>query len=483
MNSLRKKGGIFINKKYIFLILTMILWSISSFSIAHAETASFYEAEYIDGIYMSKYQPSTRTTYYQKARFFRKSETNEFAYCIEPFQMFQKNNDYESVNTPYNLTEEQKEKIMKVARYGYGYQNHTDVKWYAITQFMIWQIADPSGDYFFTDYSNGNRIYPYNNEIEEINQLVNIPTTVPEELLKEYYVVENKPLLIEIQNNSLIGYQSLSEELSIGENTLLIAPLKKGEYEFTIQKTDNNMDTPLVFYQSNNSQNLMKMGYQEKIEVSLKVKSIPTKIEIYKIDQDTKSIEASGEASLNHAIIGLYNEEKEIIDDTEIIDNTAKWINLPFGTYYLKELEPGEGYTQNTTEYKIEISERNPIIQQVIENEAIKKRITIEKEYGTENDWEKEPNISFDIYQREKQVQTITTDNNGKAEITLPYGTYTIIQKNTTEGYEKADPIVIEITDEESEEFHLYDLLIPVPNTHTNILSWIISIIWTIFIL
>ena len=53
-----------------------------------AETATFYEAEYIDGIYMSKYNFTTKTTYYQKARFFRKNGTNEFAYCIEPFSFF-----------------------------------------------------------------------------------------------------------------------------------------------------------------------------------------------------------------------------------------------------------------------------------------------------------------------------------------------------------------------------------------------------------
>ena len=41
-----------------------------------AETATFYEAEYIDGIYMSKYNFTTKTTYYQKARFFRKNGTN-----------------------------------------------------------------------------------------------------------------------------------------------------------------------------------------------------------------------------------------------------------------------------------------------------------------------------------------------------------------------------------------------------------------------
>ena len=74
----------------------------------NAETANFYEAEYIDNIYMSKYQYSNNTIYYQKARFFRKSDTGEAAYCIEPFNFFNEYSTYESTMDPYNLSEEQK---------------------------------------------------------------------------------------------------------------------------------------------------------------------------------------------------------------------------------------------------------------------------------------------------------------------------------------------------------------------------------------
>ena len=110
----------------------------------NAETANFYEGEYIDGIYMNKYQYSTKTIYFQKARFFRKSGTNEFAYCIEPFSFFNGDQAYESTITPNNLSQEQIDRISKIAHFGYGYTNHSDLKWYAITQMMIWQTADPS---------------------------------------------------------------------------------------------------------------------------------------------------------------------------------------------------------------------------------------------------------------------------------------------------------------------------------------------------
>ena len=74
----------------------------------------------------------------RKARFFRKSDTGEAAYCIEPFTFFNENSTYESTLNPYNLSQEQKMRIERIAHFGYGYKNHTDAKWYAITQMMIW---------------------------------------------------------------------------------------------------------------------------------------------------------------------------------------------------------------------------------------------------------------------------------------------------------------------------------------------------------
>ena len=84
---LRKKRRDNIKKK-IFFLITIIGIMIFKILNVNAESATFYEAEYIDNIYMSKYQYSNNTIYYQKARFFRKSDTGEAAYCIEPFTFF-----------------------------------------------------------------------------------------------------------------------------------------------------------------------------------------------------------------------------------------------------------------------------------------------------------------------------------------------------------------------------------------------------------
>lgn len=455
---------------------------ITSAIVAQAETANFYEGEYIDNIYMNKYQYSTKTIYFQKARFFRKSGTNEFAYCIEPFNFFNENQTYESTITPNNLSQDQIDRISKIAHFGYGYSNHNDLKWYAITQMMIWQAADPSsGDYYFTDSLNGNRINPYQNEINEINNLIYTYSIVPSIVNKTYTIVEDHQLILEDENSVLNKFQTNNQNLVINNNKLIINKLKEGNYEFNIFKQDNQYNQPYIFYQSNNSQNLIKTGNLNNLDTKLKVKVIKTYIELSKIDKDTKSITARGEAILDGAIYTLYDENNNKIEDLIIKDNQALINNLNFGKYYLKEIKPGLGYTINNETYEINITEKNNYSSLILENKVIEKRIIIKKEYGENNYFQKEKNISFQITNYKGEIiATIITNDEGIAEITLPYGEYQITQLNSTEGYTKVEPINLKVDNEEEEIIELKDYRIAVPNTHTesqNIWIMIIQIL------
>lgn len=430
---------------------------------------------------MSKYNFTTKTTYFQKARFFRKSGTNEFAYCIEPFSFFQDNSSYESTLTPYNLTQSQIDRISKIAHFGYGYKNHTDVKWYAITQMMIWQASDLAGNYYFTDSLNGNAINIYLDEMNEINNLVNSYNVVPSISNNTYTIVENHSLLLKDQNNVLNLFQVDDNRLKIENNQLTISNLKEGNYEFNLSKQESIYNKPYIFYQSNNSQNLIETGDIDKINTKITVKVIKTEIEITKIDQDTQTIESKGEAKLDGAVFTLYDENNIKINDYEIINNQIIINNLDFGKYYLKETTPGEGYTINPNIYEINISKENNKISQIIENKVIEKKITIIKKYGENNEYQNEKNIMFNVINKKGDIiSTITTDSEGKAEITLPYGEYELVQINTTDGYSKVDPIKIHISSQEDEIIELRDFKIPVPNTHVdgkNLWQYILQII------
>ena len=413
---------------------------------------------------MNKYDYNTHITYYQKARFFRQTNTNEFAYCVEPFSLFNEDSSYNSTNNPYNLSTSQIDKISKIAHFGYGYNNHTDPKWYAITQFMIWQISS-NGDYYFTDSLNGNKINIFQREIEEINNLIDNYNKMPI-FEEEYTIISGNNLILEkdFSNIKIIGDSFLLEN-----NKLTINPTKEGVYTYNLIKEDNIYNKPYIFYQSSNSQNLIETGNISSINKSFKVTVLKTEIELTKIDKDTKSILPKGEASLDGAIYSLYNENNEFIEDLVIEHNQSIINNLSLGKYYIKEKTPGKGYLLDTTTYEINISKEKTKHQLIVENKVIEKTITIEKKYGDTNTLKEEENISFEIYNYlYEKIATITTNNLGIAEITLPYGTYTIKQINTKEGYNMVDDITITIDNTDNEVLELKDLKIEVPNTSTN---------------
>ena len=460
--------------------MTIMLTFICSTKV-EAQT-QFYEGEYIDGIYMNKQKTEISAIYYQKARFFRQVGTNQFAYCIDPFIFFTEGSTYEETINPNNLTQQQKERITEIAYFGYGYHNHTDKKWYAITQFMIWQTADPTANFYFTDGLNGPRIEAYTQEMNEINTLITNYHKSTSLLNKTYTVVEGETIFLEDTNNIISTYSIDNPNFRIEGNKLIGDNLTKGEYTINLLKQENHYNKPILFYQALDSQALMQTGDIPDKTEQLKINVINTLIEITKIDKDTQSIIASGDGSLIGAIYGLFNQYDEKIAEITINENSKGIIkNIPFGTYYLQEIVPPKGYQLDTKKYEITISEENPNQQLILENEIIKKKVIIYKTYDETNKIP-EKNINFLIFDKDNNlITTITTDEFGKAEIILPYGEYKIVQENTTEGYQKVEDIELIIDNMEDEIIRLTDYKIKVPNTRTNFITYFITLIIRLF--
>ena len=470
-------------KKFIFfLIITLSITFLKTMNV-YANTVNFYEGEYIDGIYMNKRASGSNTIYYQKARFFRQSGTNEFAYCIEPFSFFNSSEAYESNINPYNLTDYQKERISKIAHFGYGYTNHYDTKWYAITQFMIWKEADPTGDFYFTDTLNGKRIVKYQEEINEINSLINNYDLAPSIINKKYNIVEGEKINLLDVNNVLNNYQVDNSNFYINSNTLISDSLKKGSYEINLTRENNIYNKPIIFFQTNNSQNLVETGNIDSKNFKLRINVINTEIELTKIDSKTKTTSPSGDAQLNGAIYQLYDQNMNEVEKITI-DNDCKGTlkNIKFGKYYLKEIKAGLGYTLDNKMYEFEITKENNSVNLILENKVIEAKIEINKVYENEK-IQAESNITFDIYDKNNNlIKSITTNEFGHAEIYLPYGKYKIKQKNSTEGYYKVEDFYIDIKNNETQVYNLTDYKIKVPNTKTNIILTIIRMVLLICI-
>ena len=442
----------------------------------YAETATFYEGEYIDNIYMSKYNPSNDTVYYQTARFFRKSDTNEFAYCIEPLRFFEDNSTYESTLDINSLLPYQKEKIKKIAHFGYQYKNHTDAKWYAITQMMIWRVADLQGDFYFTDTLNGNRIEPYQEEMNEIEYLISQYDILPVNEDYVYEMLDDSDMAI--TSGTLVNYYTCdSDKVLIRSGRIIVKHREEGYYEYElIRKEDFN--NPTIFYQSNNSQTLIKTGDLPDKKAILKVAVHRSKITIHKQDEETEDT-PQGDASLDGAIFGLYDElEDTLIQKVEITNNEISIEGIEAGPYYIQEISPGEGYLLNEEKYSFTIDNKNYNIDITSNNKVIKKNIKIVKKYGEENNLQAEPNITFEIYNSKNElIDTKTTNENGEIELTLVYGTYSIKQINTTEGYEKIEDYLIEVKDQEDETIEFMDYKVEVPNTYTKEKSFLTKLL------
>lgn len=466
-------------KKIIFFLIIVASIFINTSINVQAASANFYEAEYIDGIWMNKVSPG-KTIYYQKARFFRQTGTNAFAYCIQPFVMFEEGSTYESTITPANLSTEQIERIKEIAHFGYGYYNHNSNKWYAITQFMIWQTADPSGDYYFTDSLNGNRITKFTEEMNEINNLISTYHQNPSMSGNTYKIVENQELILTDNNNVLTQYITVSPYAKIQGNNLVINKLPEGNYDIILERQDNLYNNPILFYQSSTSQNLVETGNLNTKKLSLRIEVQKTRLELTKTDADTNTTVPSGEAKLEGAIYQLYDQDmKEITTLTINKDCKASIENLVYGKYYLKEIKAGTGYQLDNNTYEININQEKPIIELTLKNEVIKKKIEINKTYGTENNFQAEANISFNIYDKDHNlITTITTNELGYASIDLPYGTYKVEQLTSTPGYEKIESFDIIVSDTNPLTYNLKDYKIKVPNTKTttkNIIELIIG--------
>ena len=334
---------------------------------------------------------------------------------------------------------------------------------------MIWQTAAAdSGEYYFTNGLNGNRIDIYQDEINEINNLIEQNNILPSFSNNTYNIVEDHELILEDTNNVLNTFNIEGENFKVENNKLIINPLKEGDYTYKLKK-ETTIYTPAIFYQSPNSQDLLKRGHCNELNTTINIHVSKTNIELYKTDADTKSTTPSGEAILDGAIYNLLDENHNIIEELTIDENNAIINNIDYGKYYIKEKEAGEGYTLDDKEYEIELNNEHNKIQLILENKVIEKKIIIEKKFGENNNFYNEKDISFNVFNKNKDlISTITTNSNGTAEIILPYGEYTFIQINSTEGYNKVEPFTIKVTDNEEELIELKDLKIKVPNTHTE---------------
>ncbi len=456
-------------KKFVLLIIAAIMVTTLNIPEVKASNTGFYEAEYAGDIYMRR--SIDGKTNFQRARLFKDEFTGNIAYCIEPFINFENGTDYNQIDYINELDERTQQKLRLLANYGYLYPGHEDIKWYAITQQLIWKFAEPNGIYEFTDGLNGPAIYPYEKEMAELLSLVENHLKTPNLGGKMFTTMEDSELVLTDNNQVLNNYQSTNKNIEIINNTLKIKGLKEGIYTFRLTRKSQIHPNPALFYHKDGEQKIMTLGNAEDIHISLTVKVKRTGLEITKIDKDTNSTIPSGDGKLIGAKYGLYDKNNNLVKELIIgKDSKASVKNLAFGSYTLKELSAGIGYQLDKNIYKVEITNEKAIVKLELSNEIMKGKLQINKEFGTIGNTSKEANVTFDIYNSKNEyITSITTNENGFAEIELPYGDYIVKQKNSKENYKLVEDFKIEIKDAgDIIKKNLYDYEIEVPNTSKN---------------
>lgn len=433
----------------------LFLMAIFTVTEVHAEQytgQAIWPSEYISNIYIKKARPDGYTKY-QQARFIRRSEDNAFVYCVQPYTDIDNNLPYYNVERSdyarvLGFSDAQWERISLLAYYGYGYEGHSDQKWYAITQVMIWRTTNPESDIYFTDTLNGNRVSRFDGEMAELESLVANHYKAPR--FQDNIVMPiGSTITLNDSNNVLSNFRvagATNVNASVNGNTLTVTATKVGDATINLQKSATKYELPPIVYFKDGSQNVFRVGNYDPVRTNLKIKVVGGKVTPEKYDVETKTKQAQGEATLDGAIYGIYK-----IDGTKIgtvSSNTTSNYLPELGRFYLLEEKASTGYTLDSNKYYFEITEDNLTPTVKLYEQVIRRDFEITKVYATDETTIMTPEVGvkFGVYNRNGVlVGEYTTNNQGNFEFNLPYGSYTVKQLTSTSGHEKMKDFNIEV--------------------------------------
>lgn len=453
-------------KKFIIIFLMCIIGIIDV--QAYDTTDTFYYDTKVENMYITKVKNGVSKN---GAPFLLHKSNGELVYCIEPFLYMDESTyyGYKEFSNIFNISEDAINKMNLIAHYGYGYNNHSSLVWYGVTQYLIWAELGLD-DLYFTDSYYGNRITAYTDEINEMNNLINNHYTTPS--FNDNLELEAlKKIELNDSNNVLSNFELVSDtdKIRIEGNKLVIDELDTGVYHISFVKKENKEH--YVLYYSDSGQNLMLPGKVDDVKKDINVTVKKGHLTLRKHDKDTDS--ARSNLTFEGAKYGIYDLNDKLVSEVELNSLGESNIDIAFGKYYLKELVAPVGYLKDEEKHYFEVNFNTSDIVVDVVDEVISKKVIIHKFFGNKENkiYSPEEGVTFEIYDNnDNLVGTYKTDNNGLIEINLPYGKYRIHQVDGIEGYTKAEDYTFEITDTSDMDINLYDNEIPinVPDTYKD---------------
>lgn len=461
MNSIIKKL-----KWVLPIFLFGIIYLIPTSKVKALTSDSFYYEWITPKIYVNKYKDGVERS--ERIQVYHRRSDGRVAYCIEPGIDFSDSTiltgyDHDQASLS-GMSPDTWLRVNLLAYYGYGYGNHTDSKWYAITQYEIWKAYPRGWTTYWADSFHGNNISQFESESAELLSLVNSHFTRPSFSGSTTEVVVGDTITLTDNNGVLSKYNIESnKDVTIRKegNKLYITPNKVGNITINLNKYSDRIGSPTLAYIADGVQNLMTAGNLDPVNASLKINSIGGKVTINKVDKDTKLSVPQGDATLKGATYGIYKEDGTKVSSITTNDKGIVTSGtLPSqGRYYLQEEIPSQGYELDTdNRYYFVITKDNLYPTVTVYEKVIERHFDLFKVFATDKTGFLigEPNVSFDIYLKSsnKKVARITTNEKGYAEAVLPYGKYIVKQVSSTLNHEKIGDFEITINENTEEPYY-----------------------------
>lgn len=396
---------------------------------------------------------------------------NDIYYCIDPAiplegavsgshnQIIGK----DTIVVSTKLTKTKYDKVRLIAYYGYGYKdkevNHTNKKWYGITQVMIWRIMRPDLSWTFKANRNATPDSSlYVNEIQEINDLVKIDKKRPSFMDKTVKILRGKEMTLVDSNNVFKYYynSSLNDKVKISttNNSVTIKGIKNGKGRINFSR---NLRTSSKFalLTSTKYQDIVRMGYEEVVAFPINFEIVGGDLKLKKVDKE--SVLVQGDATLEGAVYKIYDESGKYIDKLITSKDGEAQITLDYGKYTLKETTSPQGYKINDKVYQFEINEGNTDVSLNVDDDVIKGKLEIKKLLGGSGEpYKPEENAVFELYDSKNvKIKELITDKDGKVEVVLPYGKYVLKQIKGKDKYVFESDKEINITKEKTYTLNL----------------------------
>ena len=242
--------------KKLFQIFLIPIFFCSFLSFCEAKTNHIELGEQINNVRLyiktNKFPDGKTKNMYQ----LKNTTTNELVYCIEPGIMLI-DGDFTEYSNLYDLnidlSEDDWDYLTRIAYFGYRYTNHNTLKWYTITQYLIWEyIIGETGEIYFVD-DNDNKITKYTKEIKEMQELIAQSYLLPDFGLEDndIYVKYGGSLTLTDQNNILSEYNmsySYPDKMNINKkgNTLEFDFFKPSTESIFFTRSLNTTTAPKI---------------------------------------------------------------------------------------------------------------------------------------------------------------------------------------------------------------------------------------------